>query len=126
MHANRFEVDQNRRFVAKRMQPVKRNFDTQTPCNDPATAVRWMIPLVDPPSAKRTRWAFSTDSSVMTWLGLIGDVNICAARGFSYPETVSMDSPYHSGSRQAAYPRFSRCRPWLTRCPSRHKCRMWS
>src|SRR3954471_8027835 len=35
-------------------------------------AVRWMIALVEPPIAIRTRNAFSTDFSVMIWLGRIG------------------------------------------------------
>ena len=35
-------------------------------------AVRWMMALVDPPSASSTRSAFSTERGVMTWLGRIG------------------------------------------------------
>ena len=91
----------------------------------PAIAVRCMIALVEPPIASSTRSAFSTDFSVMIWLGRSGSTRIAPPpparlRG---AQAIGVHRGNRGGARQRHAERLGDRRHGARRCPSPRRCR---
>ena len=114
--ARGLQVDQHRRFARNAVEAVQVDADAE---RGPAMAVRWIMPLVEPPMASSTRSAFSKAFGVRIWSGRQVRADHRHGRA-PVRSAMRMRSAVYRGRRAppgSIMPSASRCRPSCLPCP---------